>query len=69
MSVVGSCADNTYLLVEKVVSVSFSAACCIVIPLHCYKKRSRKQIDNGRECRDSTGFDAFYFIPTSNSIH
>lgn len=45
VNVVGSCADKAYLLVEKVVSVSFSAACCIIIPLHCYKKRSRKQID------------------------
>lgn len=69
MNVVASCAGKAYLLVVKVVSVSFSAACCIIVPLHCCEKKSRAHFNNWRECPDSAGFDAFYLVPTTNSIH
>lgn len=68
VNVVGSCAVKALLLVEKFVSVSISDACCIVVPLHCYKKRSRKQIDNWHVCTDLTGFDTFYLTPMQHTL-
>ena len=61
MKVVGSHADEAFLHVEKVVvSVSLSAACCTLEPLHGCEERSRKQID--MYVQISQVFDAFYLI-------